>query len=149
MPRSSLLGRLIALAALVALALALVGCAPSGPRFVDDGTAYTEATAMSLLSGVDVSTLAETASTEAPALRHEALTALRSRGGTAVAVADLVTRTFPPETRGVPVYFERATYKGKSAVLVIEAAGPQDGTLQAKRLWVLDDKGEVLFVGSK
>ena len=66
-----------------------------------------------------------------------------------MAAADLVTSTFPPETRGVPVYFERALYKGKSALMVIEAAGPQDGTLRAKRLWVLNEKGEVLFVGSK
>ena len=34
-------------------------------------------------------------------------------------------------------------------MLVIEAAGPENGTLRAKRLWVLDEEGEVLFVGSK
>jgi hypothetical protein len=34
-------------------------------------------------------------------------------------------------------------------VIVIEAAGPAGGKLSAKRVWVLDEKGGVRFVGSQ
>ena len=73
-------------------------------------------------------------------LRHDALAALRRQGATASGVADLLTRTFPSDTSGVPVYVEKATYEGKPAVLVVEAAGPKAGSLNAKRLWVVGDR---------
>ena len=103
---------------------------------------------MTLADSVDTSKLANTPSEDAVALRHKALTKLRSKGGNAVLVADMLTKTFSAETRSVPVYFERATYKDKPAVVVIEAAGPAEGKLSTKRVWVLDEQGGVLFVGS-
>jgi hypothetical protein len=117
--------------------------------FVDANTSYTEASVTKLAEGIDTSKLASTPSDQAAALRHEALTALRSRGGRAVPVADMLTRTFSADTRGVPVYFERATFDGKPAVVVVEAAGPEKGNLTTKRTWVLDENGGVLFVGAR
>jgi len=131
------------------LILATGGCSAQGPQFVETDNTYTEATVMSLVDTVDTSKLAKTPSTEAAELRHKALTALRTRGGSAIGVANLLTRTFPADTHGVPVYFELAKYKDKNAVIVIEAAGPSTGALTAKRIWVLDEAGEVLFVGGK
>jgi len=125
----------------------LAGCSARGPAFVDSGASYNKASVMKLAEGIDTSYLASTPSADAAGLRHEALTALRSRGGRAVAVVDMLTRTFSADTRGVPVYLERATFDGKPAVVVIEAAGPPSGKLTAKRVWVLDEQGGVLFVG--
>ena len=132
-----------------ALTLILSACGTRGPEFVDGGASYDTTSAAALTQVVDTSNLAGTPSSRAADLRHEALTALRARGGRAVPVADLLTRTFPAETRGVPVYFERAVFKGKPVVIVVEAIGPEQGKLSAKRVWVLDEKGEVLFVGGR
>jgi hypothetical protein len=104
---------------------------------------------MKIVDTVDASQFANTPSDQAADLRHKALTALRARGGRAVPVADMLTRTFSAETRGVPVYFERATYGGKPAVVMVEVAGPAKGKLAKKRLWVLDEQGGVLFVGGR
>ena len=125
----------------------LIGCSSQGPAFVDSGASYSKTSVMKLAEGIDTSQFASTPSTDAAGLRHEALTALRSRGGRAAAVADMLTRTFSADTRGVPVYLERATFDGKPSVVVIEAAGPPSGKLTAKRVWVLDEQGGVLFVG--
>jgi hypothetical protein len=133
----------------LALAAVLSGCSTQGPRFVDSSASYDETSVMALADGIDTSQLANTPSDEAAGLRHKALTALRSRGERAVPVADMLTKTFSAETRGVPVYFERVTFKGKPAVVVIEAAGPAKGTLTAKRVWVLDEQGGVLYVGGR
>jgi len=137
----------LALAALAAVAV-LAGCSPKGPAFVDAGNSYDQTSVAALAESVDTTALAGTPSEKAEDLRHDALTALRSRGGSAVAVADMVTKTFSAETRAVPVYFERATFNGKPAVIMVEAAGPAGGTLSARRIWVLDEEGGVLFMGS-
>jgi len=127
----------------------LMGCSAQGPLFVDGGASYSKESVVTLAKGIDTSRLASTPSTDAAGLRHEALTALRSHGERAVLVADMLTRTFSADTRGVPVYVERATFDGEPAVVVIEAAGPQGGKLTAKRVWVLDEQGGVLFVGGE
>lgn len=127
----------------------LLGCSTQGPDFVDEGASYNETSVMALADGIDTSRLANTPSDDAAGLRHEALTTLRSLGGRAVPIADMLTRTFSAQTRGVPVYFERATFNGKAAVVVIEAAGPANGKLIAKRVWVLDEQGGVLYVGGR
>jgi hypothetical protein len=140
--------RLLATLMLVlGLTVLLMGCSAKGAPFVDSGASYDKASVMKLAAGVDTAKLATTPSSEATYLRHKALTALRSRGGRAVPVADMLTKTFPADTRGVPVYFERATFNDKPAVVMIEAAGPANGKLMAKRVWVLDEEGNVLFVG--
>ena len=126
----------------------LPGCAPEGPAFVDANNSYDQTSITKLVESVDTTQLAGTPSAKSIDLRNEALTSLRSKGGRAVAVADLLTKTFSAETRGVPVYFERATFNGKAAVVVVEAAGPRDGNLTAKRVWVLDEQGAVLYMGS-
>ena len=137
------------LALSVAVAAVLMGCSAQGATFVDGNASYDETSVMALTDGIDTSKFAETPSTKAPDLRHQALTMLRSRGGTAVPIADMVTRTFSAETRSVPVYFERASFKGKPVVVVVEAAGPANGTLATKRVWVLDEQGGVVFMGAR
>jgi len=139
----------VVLLLVLAVFAAPLGCSKQGPRFVDGGASFDEKSVMALADGVDTSRLANTPSDKAQGLRHKALTALRSGGGRAVPVADMLTKTFSAETRGVPVYFERATFGGKQAVIVIEAAGPAKGKLTAKRVWVLDEQGGVLFVGNR
>ena len=129
------------------LTVFVMGCSAKGAPFVDGGASYDKASVMKLAAQVDTAKLATTPSSEATSLRHKALTALRARGGRAVPVADMLTKTFPADTRGVPVYFERATFNDKPAVVMIEAAGPANGKLMAKRVWVLDEAGNVLFVG--
>jgi hypothetical protein len=128
---------------------ALTGCSKQAAPFVDGGTSYDQTSVMAVAHGIDTSRLEDTSSGDAAPLRNKALTQLRSRGGRAVPVADMLTRTFSAQTRGVPVYFERATFDGKSAIVMIEAAGPENGKLTAKRVWVLDEQGGVLFVGSQ
>ena len=128
---------------------AISGCSKPSVTFVDTGASYDETSVMTIAEGVDMSRLAKTLSADAPGLRNKALTELRSSGGNAAPVADMLTRTFSAETRGVQVYVERATFGGKPAVVMIEAAGPKEGKLTAKRVCVLDEQGGVLFVGSR
>jgi hypothetical protein len=137
------------LALALVIATALSGCSSPEAPFVDNKATYDESSVMTLASGVDASKLANTASEDAAPLRHKALTTLRSRGGSAVPVADMLTKTFSAETRAVPIYFERATFKGKPAVVVVEAAGPAKGKLTTKRVWVLDEQGGVVFMGAR
>lgn len=141
-------GNAVLLVLALAVFVVVAGCSPKGPTFVDADASYDQASVMKLAESVDTTALAQTPSEKAPDLRHEALTSLRSRGVRAAAVADMMTRTFSAETRAVPVYFERATFRGKPAVVVVEAAGPPEGKLTARRIWVLDEQGGVLFMGS-
>jgi len=137
-----------ALLAATAVAL-LTGCASKGPVYVESDVNYTNAMALALLAKADASAVASKPTSEGEKLRHEALAALRRNGATASSVADLLTRTFPSSTSGVPVYVERGNYDGKPAVLVVEATGPKSGSLSAKRLWVVGENGDVLFAGSR
>ncbi len=143
--RAVLAGSLIAT---VAVAL-MTGCADKGPVYIDSGATHTNETALAVLARADASTLASKPTAEGEELRHAALAALRREGETASTVADLLTRTFPSSTSGVPVYVERASYEGTPAVLVVEATGPASGSLSSKRLWVVSESGDILFAGSR
>jgi hypothetical protein len=136
------------LAAFVVLAL-LSGCSSKGPVYVDEGASYNADTALEALQKADASALATKATADGVKLRHDALAALRREGTNASAVADLLTRTFPSTTSGVPVYVERGTFNNTPAVIVVEATGPASGTLSSKRLWVLGENGDILFAGSR
>lgn len=138
----------VALAATVVIA-PLCGCTPKGPVFIDSGGTHTQATALALLAQADASAVASRPTTDGNKLRREALAALRSQAPAASGAADLLTRAFPSDTSGVPVYVERGSYEGKSAVLVVEATGPGSGSLNSKRLWVVSDEGDILFAGSR
>ena len=149
MPGARRFCSLVAIGLVALLTLVSAGCTPRGPEFVDAGASYDQAAVTALAKGIDTAKLAETPSSKAAGLRHEALVGLRSRGGSAVAIADMMTKTFSAETRGVPVYFERATYNGTPAIIVVEAVGPNQGKLSTRRVWVLDEKGGVLYAGGQ
>ena len=110
---------------------------------------HTNETALAVLATADASAVASQPTADGAELRHAALAALRREGETASSVADLLTRTFPSSTRGVPVYVERASYDGTPAVLVVEATGLASGPLSSKRLWVVSESGDILFAGSR
>lgn len=137
-----------ALAATVAVA-SLMGCARKGPVFVDNDAAHTKTTVLSILAQADASAVESRPTVDGTKLRHDALAALRSQGPAASSAADLLTRTFPSDTSGVPVHVERGTYEGKPALIVVEATGPASGSLNSKRLWVVADNGDILFAGSR
>lgn len=129
--------------------LLMAGCTPKGPTFVDRGSTYTTATVLAVFDRADTSKLASRPSTDAPALRHNALSGLRARGGKAATAADELTKLLPTDTRAVPVYVELATIGGQPVVIMVEAAGTKTGALDRKRLWVFDQHGNVVLAGSQ
>ncbi|MBI5231746.1 MAG: hypothetical protein HY876_06240 [Coriobacteriales bacterium] len=133
-------------AVLLFLALVIAGCRPqTEPVWVDDDVSYTLAGARRLLREVDSSAVAKTRGPDAQRMRQDALVSLRNRGGDAEQAATLVTKTFPSNTRAVPVYFERARVDGRDALLVIEAWGPSGSPLTLERLWIIDmSTGQIL-----
>jgi hypothetical protein len=128
--------------------LSLTGCGPKAPTWVEEGGTYTTASLTTLYSAADITKLSSRPSTDAIRLRHDALTGLRQHGGSAAAAADLITKTLPSSTRGVPVYVEKATVAGQPAIIVIEATGPAKGKLDHKQLWALSESGAVIFFGT-
>jgi hypothetical protein len=136
-------------AIMVCVAWTLSGCGVKGPTFVDRGTSYDKTSALAVLAAADGSAFAAKPTSTGVKLRHNALAALRREGAAASAVADLLTKTFPSTTTGVPIYVERATFGNQPAVLVVEATGPVSGTLNTKRLWVVSENGDILFAGSR
>lgn len=148
MPRFARIALLVACTAFAATVL-LSGCAKKGPTYVESATDYSQVTALAVLARADASRVADRPTADGVQLRHDALAALRRQGATASGIADLLTRTFPSDTSGVPVYVEKASYEGKPGVLVVEAAGPKAGMLNAKRLWVVGTDGTILFAGSR
>lgn len=129
--------------------LTLSGCSPTGPQWVDVNTSYTANNVSDVYGKADISKFAQVSAADTTQQRHDALTGLRKRGGTAASAADLITKTLPSDTRGIPVYVERASYDGQPALVLVEAIGPAQGKLTTKRLWVLSSTGAVLFVGSR
>ena len=142
---------LIGVAFSIAILVLLVtpGCTPYGPTWVDSGASYTTNTVSSFFDKTDIAKFGDTSTADAAQPRHDALTDLRRRGGNASLAADLITKTLPASTRGVPVYVERASMNGQPAYLLVEAIGPAKGKLTTKRLWVLSTTGAVLFVGTR
>ena len=140
----------LSLAACAAIALLLLSaCGPTGPTWVDSGATYTTQSLSGEYTKADIGNLAKTSATDTAKLRHDALVGLRRRGGTAADAADLITKTLPADSRGVPLYVERATVNGQPALILIEAIGPSSGMLTTKRLWALSHEGAVLFVGTR
>lgn len=134
-----------ALVVLAFLSLVLAGCASSAPEFVDAQASYDQPQLQERLTATDTGSLKQTPVIKAPALRTTALAALRGEGEVAAGAATLITRSFPPKTMAVPVYVERAQFSGSPVLVVIEAYGASAGTLDRKRLWVLDESGQILF----
>jgi hypothetical protein len=141
------LGTALGLAALVFLLL--VGCAQSGPTWVDSGASYTTATLPNVFPKADGSKYKNVSAADTTELRHEALTALRKQGKQASEAADLITKTLPSQSQGVPIYVERASVGGQPAYVLVEVIGPSNGKLTTKRLWALSDAGAVLYVGTR
>jgi hypothetical protein len=98
---------------------------------------------------IDISQYKDTSVADSSKLRHQALADLRKNGADASAAADLITKTLPADSQGVPVYVERASVGDQPAYLYVEAIGPANGKLTTKRLWVLSATGAVLFVGTR
>ena len=96
--------RLIVLCVVLACAVALAGCGPTGPTWVEKGGTYTTGSLATLYSAADISKLSSTSASDATKLRHAALVGLRKRGGDAAKAADVITKTLPASTPGVPVY---------------------------------------------
>lgn len=133
----------------VVVAPLLSACGPTGPTWVDAGATYTTTSLSSEYAKTSIGDLAKTSTADTAKLRHDALVGLRSRGGSAAEAADLITKTLPADSRGVPLYVERATVNGAPSLILIEAIGPSSGKLTTKRLWLLSTQGAVLFVGTR
>jgi hypothetical protein len=141
------IGTALGLATLLVLTVA--ACTASGPTWVDSGSSYTTQTVSSVLAKADITKYADVSAADTTKLRHQALTDLRKRGSSAATAAGLITKTLPADSRGVPVYVERASVGGQPAYLFVEAIGPATGKLTTKRLWALSDAGAVIFVGTR
>lgn len=139
--------RAIAIVALLLIAtlLGATGCSSEKLVWVDEGTSYTMSSVERVLETADISAQSSRDAAEATALRHAALTSLRKQGPSAAKAADLLTATFPAQTRAVPVYVESATLGGKPVIVLVEATGPKTGPLTMKRLWVLGEDGSVIL----
>ena len=134
---------------LVAAVLGTTGCTADDVTWVDDGASYTMKSVEKVLDSADISAHSARSATEATELRHAALTSLRKKGDSAAEAASLLTATFPPDTRAVPVYIESASLDGTPILVVVEATGPKAGALTMKRLWVLGEDGSVILSRSR
>ena len=136
---------LLAVFAGLVMVLFCAACAATGPEWVDEGREYTLDEAKALLNSTDAGDLETQAVEGADELRADALAELRSEDDQAAAAADLITATFPVQTKAVPFYVERATVDGTPTVIVVEAWGPREGVLELRRIWVIgEDSGNVL-----
>lgn len=123
------------------------GCARRSVAYVDDARTVTQAAALRIADVTESGALSERRVSEAPALRHQALTDLRSFGERASATSGLITRTFPADSPSVPFYVEEVRFEGRRAVLILEAIGRPGGRLSDERVWVIDRSGDVLLSG--
>lgn len=139
----------LAILILLIVLLGASGCSAAGPTWVDDGTNYTIKSVENVLDVADISAQAKLPATDAVKLRHAALTSLRKQSDSAARAANLITATFDPATRSVPVYVESASLDGTPVLIVVEATGPKTGTLNMKRLWVLRTDGTVILARSR
>lgn len=137
--------QVLALAAVILVTVNLAGCARSGPVYAETSNEYSAANVDVLFENARATDTESQASSQSEELRHRALVNLREQGAGASSAADLITETFPVDTRGVPVYVERAAFGDAEAVFVLEAIGPQGGSLDDTRLWVIDEAGEILY----
>lgn len=127
------------------IAVTCVACASGGPEWVDEGRTLTLDEARAVLNEVDAETLAEQPVEGSDELRQEALASLRAQGEEAAEAADLVTATFPAQTRAVPFYVERAIVEERPVIIMVEAWGPREGRLDLERIWIIEsESGNVL-----
>ncbi len=134
---------------IVVLATGIAGCDDSSITYSDNGDAYTATTVATVFDSTEPSPFAGKPVAEARQFRHQALSDLRSQGGDAAAAADLITKTFPDSTPGVPVAIQNVTFEGTPALVVVELIGPKGGQLVDERLWVIDPQGDVLYSGTR
>lgn len=127
--------RVVGVVALTALAASLAACV-SHVTYVDDAEPRALVEVETFAAEYATTDWARTSSDGAQQLRSEALADLRGRGGEAAALADLLTAGFSA-SRGVPVYVEATAVDGSPAWILIEVYGPDGGTLDRRRLWVL------------
>jgi hypothetical protein len=129
----------------LAIAASVTGCGTSGPVYVESTTRYTDTSVDALFESAHQSELVGRPASDSSALRQHALAALRSEGDRGSAAADLITETFPADTRGVPAYVEWAEFEGTPSLLLMELTGPPGDPLDDVRLWVIDESGNVLY----
>ena len=131
-------GGALAVAA-VLLAIASVGCSPTQhPTFQPSGPPLDLASSEQLARSTPLGAVAGAETSTAPVLRSQALAYLRTRGPVATRAADLLTVGFPQRTLSVPVFVRACRVNGHDAILVVEAWGGGDPTLDRRRLWVFD-----------
>lgn len=124
--------------------LLLSACTDTGIEFIETSENYDAAGLETLLEATSSPELPQHSVDEASELRREALTELRSQSDAGARVADLITRTFP-DVSAVPFHVRTARFEGTDAVLLIEAVGGKDGALSTRRLWAMNDQGDVLL----
>lgn len=129
--------------------LTIAGCGPSGPTWVDTGATYTTSSLPGVLGKADITKYKDQPVEKSAELRQQALGDLRTKGERAAAAADLITKTLPANSTGVPVYVEKANVGDQAAYILVEAIGPPGGRLTVKRVWALATTGAVLYVGSR
>jgi uncharacterized protein YbjT (DUF2867 family) len=130
---------------LIAAAVVLAACGTSPIEYVSESASYDSPGLERLLDESDSGHVAERPSADAEELRSEALASLRRQGAGGKTAADIITATFPGVARAVPFYVESATYENLNVTIIIEATGREQGSLNERRLWVLDGDGEVLI----
>lgn len=123
---------------LAALAL-LIGCSSNpGLEYIPSGGTYTMQQAQQVAAAISLDSVEGIKTSNASVLRTERLRQLRSEGPAASDLADALTKDFPSDTSAVPLRVEAATVDGVKVWIVIEAWGDDLGTLEHRRLWVMD-----------
>ncbi len=87
---------------------------------------------------VNVEPYAQTEADESPELRRKTLTRLRTMGEEPARLADILTASFPADTRALPVKVLEAKTEGRDVWAIIEVWGSAGGKLDKRRLWVID-----------
>ncbi len=148
-PRGSNVHRLKQVVALVAVGLTVattvVACGPAESSYAESTIGYTRSNLDPLFEHARQSELLGRPASDSPTLRHRSLVAIRSEGNRGAEAADLITDTFPTDTRGIPVYVERAEFDGAPALMILELTGPSGGQLDDVRLWVIDASGTIAY----
>lgn len=136
---------------LAAAVAAATGCDRAEITFVSEGASYTLAAVEEVHASVaPPPSIAGRPTADAAQLRRDALASLRGRGGESIELADLLTEIVAGANRSVPYYAEAATVNGRASWIVVEAWGPEGGTLDSTRLWVFGrDDGSVMYSSTR
>lgn len=138
------------LATILLVALFLAGCGGPDVTFVSEAATYSLEQVEALhLSATPPDSIRDEPVSTASERRRDALVELRSRGGEAAELAEFITRSLTDTGRSVPYYGEAAVVEDTSAWILLEAWGPEGGTMDSTRLWVFDrGSGAVLYSSS-